>query len=443
MTKKQGIFSFLFALYWMILWFSINSQMPENLLFTINLIDFSENIFQSLNFSRLILALFCTLLIILYFIFIFFLTSNKINKIYLFTILAFFSQLVGLYLNEERSFNIWNSRLPILAIGTVCLFILCDQVKVNNIIKYFFWITILILIAVSITIISPKITELKNLDFYSLFNPLDKNIIGGDNPRISGISRTLSIINLFLILYFFNLKNFYIKYFLLIVISMLTLIILLMESRGTLLSYFISLSFIILFLIKKSTIFRVKYFLILIIFPIILSFFIFNNYTNKEIFDKGGTSIQTEKVMNSRLFAQHSGGRVAIWSYIFKNYDYKKVFGYGPQGDRFFLKKNPYLEKGYGDNSSNNLIYTMLSGGLVSVFFWILIFFEILKIFIKQKKYFLFNKSNYYLNFSISCLIFFLLRSMIENSFALFSIDFLIIYLSIVYILNSSKISKK
>ena len=178
MTKKQGIFSFLFALYWMILWFSINSQMPENLLFTINLIDFSENISQSLNFSRLILALFCTSLIILYFIFIFFLTSNKINKIYLFTILAFFSQLVGLYLNEERSFNIWNSRLPILAIGTVCLFILCDQVKVNNIIKYFFWITILILIAVSITIISPKITELKNLDFYSLFSPLDKNIIG-------------------------------------------------------------------------------------------------------------------------------------------------------------------------------------------------------------------------------------------------------------------------
>ena len=85
----------------------------------------------------------------------------------------------------------------------------------------------------------------------------------------------------------------------------------------------------------------------------------------------------------------------------------------------------------------------MLSGGLVSVFFWILIFFEILKIFIKQKKYFLFNKSNYYLNFSISCLIFFLIRSMIENSFALFSIDFLIIYLSIVYILNSSKILKK
>ena len=107
------------------------------------------------------------------------------------------------------------------------------------------------------------------------------------------------------------------------------------------------------------------------------------------------------------------------------------------------MKNATYKEKGYGDNSSNNLFYTLLSGGPVAVCFWVLVFFEIFKITKKNKNNFLFNRYNYYLNFSISCIIFFLVRSIIENSFGVFGIDFLMINLSIVYILNSSKIVKK
>ena len=208
-----------------------------------------------------------------------------------------------------------------------------------------------------------------------------------------------------------------------------------MESRGTLLSYFVTLIFITLFLVKKNTIFKIKYFLILIVFPIILSIYIFNNHTSIE------SPTKKDKIFNSRIVAAHSSARLKIWTYIVKNYDYKKVFGYGPQGDRFFLKDSEYMEKGY-DNSSNIFLYTFLSGGLISIFFWVLAFFEIFKTFIKNRNSFLFNRNNYYLNFSISCIVFFLVRSIIENSFGLFSIDFLMVNLSIVYMLNSLKIKK-
>ena len=215
----------------------------------------------------------------------------------------------------------------------------------------------------------------------------------------------------------------------------ISLLLLLMESRGTLLSYFVTLTFITLFLVKKNTIFKIKYFLILIVFPIVLSISIFNNYTNKE------TPTKNDKIFNSRIVAQHTSSRLKIWTYTLKNYDYKKIFGYGPQGDRFFLNQSKYFEKGY-NNSSNILIYTLLSGGVMSIFFWILVFFEIFKTFIKNRNSFLLNINNYYLNFSISCIIFFSVRSIVENSFGLFSIDFLIINLSIVYMLKSFKIKK-
>ena len=435
--KKQKIFSFLFIGYWIILWFSINtSPIEEGLLSTLDLIDFSKSIGKSFGFFRIVLALLCTYLIILYFIYIFFWQANKINKIYLFIILTFISQLIGLYFNQEKTFDVFNSFLAFLSIGTVCLFALCDQIKVQNILKYFFWTSLLILTLIFITILSFKLPEIKNFDFYSLFSEKDSNIFTHNNPRISGLSRTLAVLNLFLILYFFSLKKYYFKKILLFFSLSISLLLLLMESRGTLLSYFVTLTFITLFLVQKNTIFKIKYFLILIVFPIVLSISIFNNHTSKESLTKN------DKIFNSRIVAAHSSGRLEIWTYTLKSYDYKKIFGYGPQGDRFFLKETEYIDKGYGNNSSNILLYTLLSGGLISIFFWILVFFEIFKTFIKNKNSFLLNRNNYYLNFSISCIVFFLVRSMIENSFGLFSIDFLMVILSIVYMLNSFKIKR-
>jgi O-antigen ligase len=170
------------------------------------------------------------------------------------------------------------------------------------------------------------------------------------------------------------------------------------------------------------------------VLPLILYFSI-NTYINENILSNKDIEI------NNRLFIKNTSGRIEAWNYSLKNYNYKKIFGYGPQGDRFFLKdfKIITINQGYGDNSSNIFIYTLLSGGIVSTLLLILFFYEILKIFIKNKKLLFFNKNSIYLNFSILCIVFFSIRSLFENSFGLFSVDFLIMCLSVFFITNYTK----
>ena len=119
-------------------------------------------------------------------------------------------------------------------------------------------------------------------------------------------------------------------------------------------------------------------------------------------------------------------------------YKYKNFFGYGPNGDRFFLKSFDKKDK-YGDNTSNIWLYSLVCGGFASVFFLILIFFDVVKMFASNKEKVFSNRNSFCFNFSIVCLIFFFIRSFFENSFGLFSIDFLIKYLSISYIIISTQ----
>ena len=423
MTKKKKICLCLFLLHWIFLWASINTNPNEIYLF-------GQNFSKSINSMRILLALTSTALISLYFFFTLFFEKIKIEKIHLFFILYFSSQLLGLYLNEERIFNAYNSYLPILALGSIFLFSLCNHTGANNLIKYFFTICILFLIAVFVLVLVFKFPEMTNLNFYKAFANHDNNFLGNANPRITGLSRMLAIINLFFILYFFKLNNFYLKKILITLLIIFSVILIFMQSRGTLVCYFFTATIIILFLINKKNNFRVKYFLLLVALPIALYLFSNNNLISKNT--EHSNAINT----HNRIISTNLSGRFDIWSYTLNNHDYKKIFGYGANGDRFLLKKFDKKNR-YGDNTSNILLYSLVSGGVASVVFLILIFAEIVKIFFQNKKYFFSYKNSFYVNFSIVCLIFFTVRSLFENSFGLFSTDFLIIYVSISYILVS------
>ena len=282
--------------------------------------------------------------------------------------------------------------------------------------------------------VSPKINDLKYLDFQSAFDAKEANIFGLSNPRATGLSRSLSILNLFLILLFFNSKKDYAKSFMFILITAISVIIIFFQSRGTLLCYFTSLTILIFFLQNSKNSFKLKKILTLAALPLILYYSI-NTYINKNMLSNKNIEI------NNRILIKNTSGRIEAWNYSLKNYNYKKIFGYGPQGDRFFLKDFKIITKkeGYGDNSSNIFIYTLLSGGIISTLLLILFFYEILKIFIKNKKLLFFNKNSMYLNFSTLCIVFFSIRSLFENSFGLFSIDFLIMCLSVFFINNYTK----
>lgn len=401
-------------------------------------INFFENFLESLWMSRTVLPLIFSTITILILMFNI-KKINKLNKFHILFFLIFTFQIIGLYLNKDRFFcdaktngcYLGHLFLPLQGIGTIMLFILCDYIKNSNILKYFFWIMMTLLVSVLIMIIIPKLPDLVYLNFPEAFNEKDTNLLNLSNPRTSGISRTLAIINLFLILFFFHTNKFNFKNLLIIPILIFSVILIFIQSRGSLLCYFVSLLIFIFFLNNANLKYKINNLLILIILPILL-YFSTAGFINK-------FNNNNEKISN-RIFEAHSSGRIKLWTYSIKKNDYRKIFGYGAQGDRYFLK-NYEQSKIYGNNSSNIFIYTLLSGGVVSVIILLLIYLKIFNFFLKNRKKIFFKSNSLYFNFSIVCLIFFLIRSNFENSFGLFSLDFLIMYLSLMYVIKLVKTS--
>lgn len=92
---------------------------------------------------------------------------------------------------------------------------------------------------------------------------------------------------------------------------------------------------------------------------------------------------------------------------------------------------NP-LGNTYGNNASNGFIYAFICGGYFALLCYILINIQILIFIYKcviNNKIFIKNK-NIYIKLSITYLLFFFIRQFFENSFSLFSIDYLIVIIS-------------
>lgn len=444
MYKSKNIFFYLLIIYWVSLWISINvGPLRSGLLDTIYSINFSKSYFKSITSIRFITTLIITSCFITYFIIRNIKIKNKIDKVHIYFFIYFISQLIGLYFNDEKNFDIFNSFLAIFGLGTVALFAVSQNYN-KDYLKYFLKISIIFLFIMLFIIFFSKINEINSISFYSLFSAQGTNILDNPLSRISGLSRTLALINLFLILYFVKSNLIFYKNKFFYLITILSILIFFMQSRATLICLIVSILFIILFFCEKKVITKLKNFTLLLIIPISVNYLIIVNENVKN---------ESENLNEMRIFSAHTGGRLTLWKDTIKNYDKKKLFGYGPQGDRFFLSskvtsddfglKKDREYHGFGNNVSNMFLYALLSGGIFSVGSIILIFYEILKVLIKNKNQLFSKKNSINLNFSLTCLIFLLIRSVFENSFALFSVDFLLFYLSIVYVLNSSKSIEK
>jgi hypothetical protein len=381
MEKQKKLFLFILVLHWVFLLGSINTLPHElGISYMVSRINFFENSLESLWMTRTMVPLIFSVIAILIILFNI-KKINKISKFHIFFFLIFTFQMIGLNLNEDRFFcdsetngcYLRHLYLPLQGIGSVMLFLICDNIKISNILKYFFWIVLTLLVLHLIIIIIPKINDLVNLNFGKAFSEIDHNIFNLANPRITGISRTLAIINLFLILLFFHKNKFNFKKLLIVPILIFSIILIFMQSRGTLLCYFVSLIIFIFFLNNSNFKYKIKCILIIIILPILLFFFI-SSFFLKELNNEN-------KKISIRVFETHSSGRVELWAYSIKKNDYSKIFGYGTQGDRFLLNKYE-KSKIYGNNISNIFIYTLLSGGLISVLILLLFYFKIYNFFL-------------------------------------------------------------
>jgi hypothetical protein len=116
-----------------------------------------------------------------------------------------------------------------------------------------------------------------------------------------------------------------------------------------------------------------------------------------------------------------TSSRTRDWINIKINYEKTKILGYGIHGDRILIKQT----------ASNGLIYSIASGGYIAGLIYLIIFIYSLKLAIRS----LLNKKiNQYNWFSSSLIIFFLIRSIVENSFAIISYDFIIFYFAVFYL---------
>ena len=454
-NKKYKELIIFIILSWIALWFSIDTHINLGQIKNLSLIALFHN-------TRILIAfftIFISTILILYIVLkkeikIF---NNTNSTLFLF-LFYFILQIIGLKKNSELEFNIENLYLIILAIGSLNIFIIVNFLKLTKILKYILYLTIIMLAVFLIILVFKKINsstlfpQSGALDLYSFIHPEEK-FLNREYPRITGISRMLAIVNLALII-FLEFNNKLKSILLLILAGFFSSIIWGMQSRGTIICFFFSLLVICFYL--KNINFKKALSLIFILF--FLPAIIFE-YSRPIVFKKNYESIINLKLENKKkqndnkniedqkeiikkdqiriLETKHSSGRIDLWKGLIDKYDKNKFFGYGPQADRIILGKDYDRTYAYSNNVSNGLIYAFACGGYLAALIIIIIYYRIFTyisyIFLKKK---FLKKMPSVVKISIILLIFLSIRSLVENSFALFSVDFLLFLISITIIEN-------
>jgi hypothetical protein len=431
------------SLSWLVICGSIGMIFDTHLLKVSN----QQGILHYFNGLRIILSILVIIIFVIWNIFLFYqkkfykhiLKFNIIN-IYL---LYFFSQLIGLIANFPENFNFNNLYLLFLALGTLNFIVFASKYKFGSSLKNLFYLFLVFLFLVNLYILSTRFNEILELLIMgkSLYGITNANEVLFDQaiPRVTGLSRSLAILNLFLIIgwfYFRNLFNWVGKNIYILIILIIGLLIWSLNSRGTILCYFFGLSIYFFLILKDTFQSKIKYLILFTMVPILFfystEYFYSTGYFKDKIYLEGSRFTGNTNV-------NFSSGRFELWDYSINNYDKSKIFGYGPQGDRHLL-----MEKfsHYGSNVSNGTIYALLSGGYFGLFFFILLYLRV----IFNTTITIFNSKLLSENYIVSCSVifvcFFLLRSTVENSFALFSVDFLIFIISNVLIEKFKKNKK-
>jgi hypothetical protein len=441
--NKNYIIKIILYLTWISLALSINTN-PVEIQF------FGQDIIKSFNAIRIIIPLIITFIVIIIFFYLILKKKILFSEYSFFFYLwfaYFFFQIVGGIVNDGgrvNEINIYYSdwsyqrhiHLPILGICTIFVLLLIHYQKAE--LKYFLNILIGIIAVISITLLSIFLIKkgIKNLNLYYLIDVDFRNtIINQPTPRITGLSRMLAITNLVAVsLFLFLSLNKYYKFFLFFGITIFSIFITASQSRGTILCFFLTTICAIFFLTKNNFKKKIGLTIILILFPIFSHKMIYKISSDKFL-SESNIEIHQEKIDSSRFFSEKDSGRIILWKKVLKRYEYKNLFGYGPQADRRFLLENVSSADGaFGNNVSNGFVYAFICGGYLALLCYLIINYKIANSIVKNIsiiKNFNNAENIFYYKISSIYLLFFFIRQIFENSFSLFSIDFLIVIISI------------
>ena len=444
----------IFLLFWFLILISINSYAIDFISsykpdFNLSL----KNIYFIIELIRFIIPF----LIFIYLGCLFFFVNKKFDKFaFFFFIYAIWQLIIGNILNSQ-GIKINDYQITISLVCTLLIFYLSYVKNYNDLYIKFLYIFITFISCIgfyfAINIYNEFISRPDLYYFYVTKTlGIEENTFGQPNPRITGLSRILVIIFYF-IFYYTLLKKIKISYkiFFICALFFLNMSIYASQTRMGLIGIFIILIFYIFFI--KENLLK-KYSLIILIFILpVLSFELaikIKAFSSSKERNYDLNSLNESIKGQNRNFNINNGssGRTTIWSTSLNIiYEKKLIFGNGPQSDRMLLREfyeNSPIDRSqeikFGTNSSNAIIYSILCGGIISLFFLLqiyrLIFAKLINFLFKIKK----EQKNFLKYFLMTSLCFLIFRSIFENSFALFGVDFCLLCLCY-YILNLKKLN--
>ena len=462
MTFKNQIQTSL-LICWILILLSINSNFYELNQFYKYKILSTENILNVFNYLRFYIPFVIVFFLTILFIFI----KKKFNYILFLFFIYFFYQFIliiilNYQINETIKVNIGerikNYQLIASAISTLFIFYCSNALGLKSFYKNLLLILITFIVLISIfftsQLIFEFITEKKLFYIYTSKTLAPEQLtLSQATPRVTGLSRMLLLI--FFLFYFIKLSNpkkKFIKYSSLTILFTCVFFIYGMQSRGSWIGILLII-FIDIFINKKNL--KKTLTILLVIFTAIFFYEInlkIKSYSTKIVNTNELNELNELKKNQERLVSTHStSGRTEIWNNIITIIkDDKIIFGKGPQSDRHLLTKYLTKNKGhvsftvYENNASNALLYSYLCAGIIGFLILICIYINTIKliyinIFIIRN----FSSKNILINFSTITLLYLLIRSIFENSFSLFSVDFVFFILSYFIALKKIKYKNK
>ena len=463
---KKNQFFFILLLFWSVLWTSLNSYPVE--IFSISLKEEFKiyDIFKLIFNSRIYIPLIFTNIVLI--ILLFKIQLFKKNYFLIIYILFFLSQLIGIALYDLKNFNIERIYLVIQAFNALLILYIANNILDEEQIKKFFLINFSFLIIITIIYLPIIYIDYFSNSIFYLYGSqtwseyfMNENII-----RVTGLARIISLIAIILFVMLNNHISNISKLILIILLIFFGISIWGLQSRLTFLCLTVVLFIYFTLFLRKNIL---KYFItifIIIFFSIegfnTIANFKFKNQESKKIDDVAKKESRLKKTFIAFRDGQHlsegnkvvdtlefaSSARNLIWEKIIKNYEYKRLFGYGPQADRHVIlkiKKNEPGHGGYMSNASSSFFYAFICGGYFSLFLLILLNIHALYlmfIYLRNKIYK--NNNSIVIKSTFLILIFLMVRSIFENSYSLFSLDYLLFVSSIIIfekLLKSDKIN--
>ncbi len=429
-----------FILLYISIWLSLDSSIY-------NFLNIKKgNFFQLLIGLRFIFPFLLFLILIFLFKKDFFLI--KLNKQFKYVIyLIFFSfslQAITPFFNDNDIFNVPFALTSIILLLNLIYFYQYFDLK--KIILIGFLILFVINMLYGSTLIDYLIFRSNNLNLYGGWpqNLEALQLLSDNVPRSSGISRSSLILMIPISMYI--LVNEKLNYKIYIFFLFFSFLMLATQSRISLFGYFLGLivlTYYIFFTFKENKLKeKLKNILIIIILPIFTWVFtleILSIIKEKPAYieffsDKlserlGNTEVDEEKYIQLiRKQENFSSNRFQDWENII-NTNQNYLIGNGALGDRHLINQS----------ASSLYLYNYASGGILSVFIFLLLILR--SIFLCYTFIFKIHtvpdKNNYLVLSSSFIILFLLVRSIVESSFAVFGIDSLIFFSSYFYLEQS------